>query len=74
MTIDEQIKKADAKIAEIEAALIVAQEHRRELVNRGNLNKCPHNRLVAMPGFWISEGNPANRNAYDFCPDCGARL
>lgn len=40
MTIDEQIKKADAKIAEIEAALIVAQEHRRELVNRGNLNKC----------------------------------
>lgn len=39
MTIDEQIKKADAKIAEIEAALIVAQEHRRELVNRGNLNK-----------------------------------
>lgn len=43
MTIDEQIKKADAKIAEIEAALIVAKEHRRELVNRGNLNKCPHN-------------------------------
>lgn len=42
MTIDEQIKKADAKIAEIEAALIVAQEHRRELVNRGNLNKCSH--------------------------------
>lgn len=42
MTIDEQIKKADAKIAEIEAALIVAQEHRRELVNRGNLNKCAH--------------------------------
>lgn len=42
MTIDEQIKKADAKIAEIEAALIVAQEHRRELVNRGNLNKCYH--------------------------------
>ncbi|MGL5736959.1 MAG: hypothetical protein ACRCYS_19000 [Beijerinckiaceae bacterium] len=39
MTIDEQIKKADAKIAEIEAALIVAQEHRRELVNRGDLNK-----------------------------------
>jgi hypothetical protein len=39
MTIDEQIKKADAKIAEIEAALRVAQEHRRELVNRGNLNK-----------------------------------
>lgn len=39
MPIDEQIKKADAKIAEIEAALIVAQEHRRELVNRGNLNK-----------------------------------
>ena len=42
MTIDEQIKKADAKIAELEAALIVAQEHRRELVNRGNLNKCSH--------------------------------
>lgn len=42
MTIDEQIKKADAKIAEIEAALIVAQEHRRELVNRGNLNKGEH--------------------------------
>lgn len=40
MTIDEQIKKADAKIAELEAALRVAQEHRRELVNRGNLNKC----------------------------------
>ena len=39
MTIDEQIKKADAKIAELEAALRVAQEHRRELVNRGNLNK-----------------------------------
>lgn len=42
MTIDEQIKKADAKIAELEAALRVAQEHRRELVNRGNLNKCDH--------------------------------
>lgn len=42
MTIDEQIKKADAKIAEIEAALIIAQEHRRELVNRGSLNKCAH--------------------------------
>lgn len=42
MTIDEQIEKADAKIAELEAALIVAQEHRRELVNRGNLNKCAH--------------------------------
>ena len=42
MTIDEQIKKADAKIAELEAALRVAQEHRRELVNRGNLNKCHH--------------------------------
>lgn len=42
MTIDEQIEKADAKIAELEAALIVAQEHRRELVNRGNLNKCSH--------------------------------
>lgn len=42
MTIDEQIEKADAKIAEIEAALIVAQDHRRELVNRGNLNKCYH--------------------------------
>lgn len=42
MTIDEQIKKADAKIAELEAALRVAQEHRRELVNRGNLNKCAH--------------------------------
>ena len=42
MTIDEQIKKADAKIAELEAALRVAQEHRRELVNRGNLNKCYH--------------------------------
>lgn len=39
MTIDEQIKKADAKIAELEAALRVAREHRRELVNRGNLNK-----------------------------------
>ena len=39
MTIDEQIRKADAKIAELEAALRVAQEHRRELVNRGNLNK-----------------------------------
>lgn len=39
MTIDEQVKAADAKIAELEAALIVAQEHRRELVNRGNLNK-----------------------------------
>ena len=42
MTIDEQIKKADAKIAELEAALRVAQEHRRELENRGNLNKCAH--------------------------------
>lgn len=42
MTIDEQIEKADAKIAELEAALRVAQEHRRELVNRGNLNKCRH--------------------------------
>lgn len=42
MTIDEQVKSADAKVAELEAALIVAQEHRRELVNRGNLNKCTH--------------------------------
>lgn len=39
MTIDEQVKAADAKIAELEAALRVAQEHRRELVNRGDLNK-----------------------------------
>lgn len=46
MTIDEQIKKADAKIAELEAALRVAQEHRRELVNRGNLNKCEHDFTV----------------------------
>lgn len=50
MTIDEQIKKADAKIAELEAALRVAQEHRRELVNRGNLNKCFH-----IPE-WVEDG------------------
>lgn len=46
MTIDEQIKKADATIAELEAALRVAQEHRRELVNRSNLNKCDHDFTV----------------------------
>lgn len=51
MTIDERIKKADAKIAEIEAALIVAQEHRRELVNRGNLNKCAHKYIGNSFGF-----------------------
>lgn len=49
MTIDEQVKTADAKIAELEAALIVAQEHRRELVNRGNLNK-PAKRSDAWDG------------------------
>lgn len=59
MTIDEQIKKADAKIAEIEAALIVAQEHRRELVNRGNLNK-PRNGGSLPPGnmYVIGEHGP----------------
>lgn len=62
MTIDEQIKKADAKIAEIEAALIVAQEHRRELVNRGNLNKCKH-----VPAF---EGHDSRL----FCVKCGVTL
>lgn len=46
MTIDEQIKKADSKIAELEAALRVAQEHRRELVNRGNLNKRVNSRCI----------------------------
>lgn len=61
MTIDEQIKKADAKIAELEAALIVAQEHRRELVNRGNLNKCTH-----IPE-WV-EGGVCQ------CVECGREL
>lgn len=64
MTIDEQIKKADAKIAEIEAALTVAQEHRRELVNRGNLNKprkCKH-----VFGY-----NP--KDMYGECLKCGAQ-
>lgn len=64
MTIDEQIKKADAKIAEIEAALIVAPEHRRELVNRGNLNKCTstygHNWMVF-------------RDSELICLNCGER-
>lgn len=57
MTIDEQIKKADAKIAELEAALIVAQEHRRELVNRGGLNKPKHcrNNLNGSDGHYCRE-------------------
>jgi hypothetical protein len=41
MTIDEQVKAADAKIAELEAALRVTQEHRRELV-KPNKYKCNH--------------------------------
>lgn len=61
MTIYEQIKKADAKIAEIEAALIVAHEHRRELVNRGNLNKCDH-----IPD-WDEDG-------VCHCVECGREL
>lgn len=61
MTIDEQIKKADAKIAELEAALRVAQEHRRELVNRGNLNKCIH-----IPD-WDEDG-------VCHCVECGREL
>lgn len=61
MTIDEQIEKADAKIAELEAALRVAQEHRRELVNRGNLNKCKH-----VPAFDV--------DSRLFCVTCGVTL
>lgn len=60
MTIDEQIKKADSKIAELEAALRVAQEHRRELVNRGNLNKCDHD-------FTVNDSRKK-------CLYCGAKL
>ena len=56
MTIDEQIKKADAKIAELEAALGVAQEHRRELVNRGNLNKCAHEYVEVFDGHDVPVG------------------
>jgi hypothetical protein len=62
MTIDDQVKAADAKIAELESALIVAQEHRRELVNRGNLNKC------VLGHYWTTEG-PFNV----VCRKCGKR-
>ena len=43
MTIDEQISNIDRSIKEHEAALEYLNEKRRELVNRGNLNKCRHN-------------------------------
>lgn len=33
------LKECDKKIADLEKALTVVQEHRRELVNRFNLNK-----------------------------------
>ena len=33
------IKECDKKIADLEKALSVVQEHRRELINRFNLNK-----------------------------------
>lgn len=33
---------ADSVIANIEAALVVAQDARREIINRYNLNKCEH--------------------------------
>ena len=36
---------ADSVIANIEAALVVAQEARREIINRYGLNKCEHNCL-----------------------------
>lgn len=42
MTIDEQIENIDRSIKEHEAALAYLNEKRRELVNRGNLNKCAH--------------------------------
>lgn len=42
MTIDEQIASIDRGIKAHEASLAYLNEKRRELVNRGNLNKCVH--------------------------------
>lgn len=36
------VRAADEKIKELESALEVARERRRELVNRYDLNKCEH--------------------------------
>lgn len=55
---------ADSVIANIEAALVVAQEARREIINRYNLNKtCSHDYN------WRFE----NGVEVWFCTKCGAK-
>ncbi|ALA45579.1 hypothetical protein ABY59_0200012 [Enterobacter phage phiEap-2] len=53
---------ADSVIANIEAALIVAQEARREIINRYNLNKCEHD--------WV-ENVELGRKPWIMCAKCG---
>lgn len=53
---------ADSVIANIEAALVVAQEARREIINRYNLNKCEHD--------WV-ENVELGRKPWIMCTKCG---
>lgn len=55
---------ADSVIANIEAALVVAQEARREIINRYNLNKCEHD--------WV-ENVELGRKPWIMCAKCGAK-
>lgn len=53
---------ADSVIANIEAALVVAQEARREIINRYNLNKCEHDCV---------ENVELGRKPWIMCAKCG---
>lgn len=48
---------ADEVIASIEAALAVAQEARREIINRYGLNKCQHSFVwhMVLQDWWCSK-------------------
>lgn len=50
MTLEEQIANVDRCIRDHEAALSHLNEKRRELVNRGNLNKCTHFAPIGSDG------------------------
>lgn len=62
---EHKLKQWDEQIATLEAALAKAQEQRREIVNKYNLNKCEHDwfffagrkeckkcSVVYLPGEW----------------------
>lgn len=47
---EHKLKQWDEQIATLEAALVKAQEARREIVNFYNLNKCEHSWLFYFDG------------------------